>query len=400
MIIQKPYIEQRGDVTAVCANIINEVTKEEKIYFFSVQNEYAEYLISEHADAFVLAVLCTAIETGQDISVEGTVSDSFYYHFKSLSYLTAKSVNCREAILKAQSIEPFQFNPNAVGTAFSGGVDSLATFINHRKDNPDCPEAFKITHLTLFSYFAYGREYEKAYPLFIEDANRLQVFADQEQLPLIQVDSNICELIEFSKHLYGFTTCFVHYICAGVIVLQKLFKTYLISSGYTIDKMKASSDQSYTDQFIARLLSNNDTTITVAEATLNRLEKTRAIAPHTLARKSLNVCWFNQCKDTFNWTTSLNGYLNCGDCAKCKRTLATLDILDEVEHFGEVFDLKKYYSQREDILFEIYHNRGSNIHFAEISKLMRQVHPELISKFRVKDKLLKFRQRILNIIKK
>ncbi len=385
MIIKQPFIEQDGEWTSVASLITNEVTKEEKKYFFRVKNEYASYLVNEHADAFVLAVLCTATETGQDIIVEGTVSDQFSYHFKALSYITAKAAKCREAILKAQKVEHFDFQPSAVGTAFSGGVDSLATFINHRKGNPDCPESFQITHLTLFSSFAYGTEYAKSYPLFMEDAMSLQTFADQENLPLVLIDSNTCELIEFAEHISGFTSCFIHYICASVLVLQKLFKTYLISSGYTADKFHLSVNQSYSDLLISRLLSDHNTTVTVAETTLNRVEKTKAIADYPLAKKCLSVCWHNQCADTYNWTIELDGYINCGQCGKCQRTLTTLDLLGAVEHFSQVFDLKKYAEQREEFLFKMFTARDINVSCGEICELMKVKAPELIQRFTIKE---------------
>ena len=64
---------------------------------------------------------------------------------------------------------------------------------------------------------------------------------------------------------------------------------------------------------------------------MTRIEKTRAIGDWDIAQDYLDVCFH------FN---------NCGTCAKCYRTLVTLDLLGKVDDFGRVFDIKKYYRNR------------------------------------------------------
>ena len=67
--------------------------------------------------------------------------------------------------------------------------------------------------------------------------------------------------------------------------------------------------------------------------TLTRLEKTRELADWPPAWKYLHVC----CADRGP---------NCGMCAKCVRTQTTLDALGALRHFGEAFDVERYYARR------------------------------------------------------
>ena len=102
------------------------------------------------------------------------------------------------------------------------------------------------------------------------------------------------------------------------------------------------------------MLSTDSTQIYVAEADLDRVEKTRLIATKSLAEKYLYVC----AADIFNEKLGTNivkgDYPNCSECSKCVRTLLALDFLGVLDKYAERFDLKKYHQNREKYIFEVF----------------------------------------------
>ena len=139
--------------------ILDEAGKEEKVVFFSVNKEFGEYLVSEVADAFCLAAILPALVSGQDIFSEAPLSDYFFYHSKTLIYLLGKVFGYPAIEIRCNEIIHTDFKPTAVASGFSGGVDSLTTFIKHTETS--CPEEFRLTHLALFNVGSYGNDYEK-----------------------------------------------------------------------------------------------------------------------------------------------------------------------------------------------------------------------------------------------
>lgn len=309
-------------------NSINKYSKDERVYvgseiewknnrktvFFSAPEEYGQYLVDEVDDAFVYALMMPAMVEGEDLECT-KVSESVYYHFDTIMYLLGKVFGYPPIKLKADNVVDPKFSPKAVATGFSGGVDSFATFIHHTSH--DCPKSFKITQLCLFNIGSYGNEYSNTSVAFANDFKRAQTFAHDVGFPLVDLDSNLSSLYT-QEDIYHFALRLIVCLSAGVLALGKLFKTYYISSSRTIDEMKLSKwNQSFYEDALTQLLSTGTTQIQIAEADLNRIEKTRKFVTNHIAEEHLCVCAADIYNETMGAHFVRGGYPNCGECIKC-----------------------------------------------------------------------------------
>lgn len=336
-IISKPIISCDASTTRVVSRFkSNNIDKE---IFLETESEWGRYLTSEVSDAFVVSALLPALVEGEDIIVE-SVSDSLYYHFPTLSYLLSKVFGVGPIKLFADNVVHTEWNPTAIGTGFSGGVDSLCTYINHT--GPSCPENMRISHLTLFNVGAYGNDYEQAYHDFSNDLKRARVFASEVGKPLVALNTNIATLCT-NKKIYTYSLRSTLSLAVGILALQKLFKMYFISSSGTIDDMRLSHlDQYLYEANLVQRLGNHHLDVFIAEHNLNRVQKTKFLVDNTYAQKHLYVCAADIFNAKYGENFKKDTSPNCCECIKCTRTLLALDSMGALEKFAERFDLKKW----------------------------------------------------------
>lgn len=347
----------------------------DKEIFFETEAAYGQYLTHEVADAFVVAAMLPALMAGEDIEVP-CVSQELAYHFNTIMFLLGKAFDTPPIRLHAGESVETDFQPKAVGTAISGGVDSLCTFVNHTSDT--CPEGMRISQLTLFNVGAYGNDYDKTSKWFEREALRARAFAEDVGLPLVLLQSNFSEIYTHEK--------ISHYslrqdlcISAAVLALQKLFRIYYISSALTIDIVDVNPhNQAHYEAMLTQRLSNAHTNILVAEHDLDRVQKTKMLACNPLARKHLYVCLaeiLNEQEGYDRYTR--NGVPHCTECYKCLRTIGTLDLLGVADDFASRFDIAKWKALREQYYVDIYLNRKSDHFDAEIWDLFLETGHEL-----------------------
>ena len=134
LLIHNIHTENEGTLSRLCADI-NISGKDGGIstVWYEVENEWAQYLCDERADAFVVAILPLAMAFGHDIKVEGKpLSERLYWQLEQIyipalakfsKYYRPIKINC--------SLDAKVFDSFAVGTGFSDGVDSFFTFYNN-----------------------------------------------------------------------------------------------------------------------------------------------------------------------------------------------------------------------------------------------------------------------------
>ena len=57
-----------------------------------------------------------------------------------------------------------------------------------------------------------------------------------------------------------------------------------------------------------------------------------------------------------NFVNKSNTFLNCSTCWKCLRTLTTLDYYKKLHHYENIFELKKYYKEKDKFLKTLNNN--------------------------------------------
>jgi hypothetical protein len=179
------------------------------------------------------------------------------------------------------------------GSMFSGGVDSMHTFLK-RKD--------EVTDLILIDGFDFMLTPEE----LEESLRRNREFAARFGKRLIPVQTNFLEFerkMGLSRHLgYG--------LCLASVILSIGLRRVFVPSSHTYADLVPSSSHPLTDP----MWSNGGVEVIHSNADAVRARKVEEIAQHPEFLQALRVCWNQH-----------NG--NCGKCAKCVRTMLTLKIL-------------------------------------------------------------------------
>ncbi len=195
LVIKWIRIERDGDIArSVCGideNVLTEdgMRTEEKEVFFSVPKEYADYLVSERCDAYVVILLRYAFDRGFNIKSLVPMSEDLYYNVVE-HLMPPMTKNGRFRVrLDTDVAEPLP-GGDAVGTGVSCGVDSLHA-IRKYKDYP--MEGYRLTHLCINDVGAFDGIYDLTGP---EEAKskvyaRARGVASEGGRPLVETDSNI-----------------------------------------------------------------------------------------------------------------------------------------------------------------------------------------------------------------
>ena len=188
---------------------------------------------------------------------------------------------------------------------FSGGVDSMFTFLQHEEE---------ITDLILIS----GFDFLLAPGELDENQRRNRDFADAVGKRLVPVETNF---LEFERKM-GLAHDLAHGICLVSVILNLGLRRVLIPSSHTYAELAPWGSHPLTDP----MWSNGTTEIVHANGEARRSRKIQALATHPTLLESLRVCW-----------TQPND--NCGQCSKCIRTMLTLRVLGIRGPFPPLQDL-------------------------------------------------------------
>lgn len=325
--IHRPEIIERENETVLQAKFECGNTKD--ILWFSTTNEFGSYLCHERGDAFLVAMLLYAMKRGEDIHIFAPISERLYYtltkHF--VKVIADMFPGYRQIQIVCDIDSERLENAGGVGTGLSCGVDSFCTVVEHTDES--CPPDYKLTHLTFFNVGASG-DYggDHARDLFHQRIEAVRPCADELQLPLVTLDSNINEILDMN-----FVPTHTYRNVAAALTLQKLFKTYYYSSSDSLWQFELNHSASgLYDVYSLDMLSTNDTKFFSSGEIYSRVEKTDIVSIHPLSYKYLNVC--------------VAAETNCSRCHKCQRTLVTLDVLGKLDFYKKVFDLSDYHMHR------------------------------------------------------
>ena len=338
MLIKTPTAAVKGGNVELRA--IVEFNGGEHECFYSVPETYASFADTKSSNCFLVGFLYPAMRYGEDIHVEGTVSARLLYNLNE--YLVPLMASLDERLKRIRMTadatdDRGSSDAKAVGTGFSGGIDSFATIHEHYARS--APEGFKLTHLFFFNVGAHGipkcegdlaaleRKFHARY-------ERLAGFPNEAGLPFVPVNSNI-HLFHPWGHLEVATLATV----SAVMFLQKgIRRYYLASAGHPYKHLwhylgasHRPDDIAYLNPLLLPWLSTESLDLVDDGTFYDRSEKTVLVAGYEPASRYLNVCCSHDTLDT-----------NCSICDKCCRTLLTLEILGKTDQFRSVFDIDKY----------------------------------------------------------
>ena len=316
--IGKTYLKQEGNSTRLCADLT--IGDRRTTLWFGVDSAQEEYLAPGRADPFVIAMLPGAMRKGHEIVCEDPMSERL--HHQLVNGLIPALSFAGELYHVIQVTAPLTTvpypNQGAVGTGFSGGVDSLYTVMRH---GADCE--FPLTHIAIFHSRAV---YDK--PGFAEMCRLGDRFAQELGLKRVYLDTNLSQVLPTEN--YNEVYSYRNLACA--LALQGLFSTYLLSSGKSVQEFKFDFGHvSKYDPLTVNCASTESLTFYLSGGETIRAKKLEALTAWEPSRRWLHPC-----------IRVLPGGLNCGQCEKCCSDQTVLYAFGELDHYRQVFDVDDY----------------------------------------------------------
>ncbi|WP_377697009.1 hypothetical protein [Paracoccus niistensis] len=239
-----------------------------------------------------------------------------------------------------------------VATGFSAGVDSFAALKWFEATGTQ--SALKVTDLFTFDVGAFNTDLEgqtrAAASLFNGAADRVSSFATATDRHYHIVHSNIVDAYRVDKN-YDFMRTHTMRNASAAALFEHEIDTYLYASGYGYSELNLRGSESLAniDAILLPLISPGKLRMICANAGETRIEKTIKIASDPIVRSMLDVC----VQVARNRARSYGATKNCSRCAKCYRTMATLDAIGEIDNFAGVFDVPYYRKNRDVILADL-----------------------------------------------
>lgn len=297
--------------------------------WYELDSRYADRLCTDRYDGLLVGMLLKSMELDEPLEIDGAVSERLLtsltqYYMPIVAQVLPR---LRPVPIRAQrELRPQDggARPTGVGTGFSAGIDSFAALRDHFFD--ETRAGYRITHLLFNNVGSHGdRDFDGARRLFEQRYEAVRGYPQELGLDLIKVDSNLSDLLRMD-----FQTTHTPRNFSVVLLLQKLFGRYYYASTYRYRDcfVGAAYDMAFADPFTVHLLSTETLDCVSTGGQLTRVQKTQRVAGAPGAERWLNVC-----------TNVEAGGRNCATCAKCCRTLLTLEMLGALEPFGAIFDL-------------------------------------------------------------
>jgi hypothetical protein len=303
--------------------------------WYSVDRQYSEFLTGENLDAFLVGSLILAMREKEDIYIDGIISERLFYNLTNylIKILTLLIPSLHPINLYPKGLNSSKIcqESKGVATGFSGGIDSFCALLDHLGEN--APPSYRLTHLILNNVGSHGKGGRE---LFHQRYQRLLKFAEEYQLPLIKIDSNLDEMLQMN-----FQNTHTTRNISAVLLLQKLLGKYYYASAHQYQDciITESPDGAVIDPAAIHLFSTETTECISTGCQYSRVEKTMKVAEFEPSYRYLDVC-----------VHAVDRPENCSQCWKCARTLLTLEILGKHQLYRNVFDLEKFAEIRESYI--------------------------------------------------
>ncbi len=275
--------------------------------YFAFDKKYQDFLY-EDASPFAATLLVPSMFLGQDIIIEGSISEKLYDGMqKIIKTFVGWNIGMKSINIKVDRMTKDDIKAKNVATFFSGGVDSFYTYLKHKSDTED-----KISHFVLIK----GTDIDlSSEALWEKTLDNIRSIASAENIELIEVESNIQALLEAiltPNYTHGGSLAAV-----GLCLRRGLKKIYIPSSfNCTVPVIPWGTHIELDNNWSSEnLVFEHD------GSESNRVQKVeRQVAKSSLAMKYLRVCYMN-----------IKGTYNCGKCDKCIRTMINLRVADKLK---------------------------------------------------------------------
>ena len=288
------------------------------------------HMLTDRADPVIVGLLIPAMRSGQDIVIRTTSSSELLAKLPQLQGLLVGILPCLQVIeVVADDPQPSVAVPSGVGAGFSAGIDSYCVLADHY-----------VSHLLYNNVGSHGSG-SQGRRLFEQRYERISFAAREFGTPLVQVDSNLDEFYPAFSFLGSHTlrnASVAHLLSHGV-------GEFLYASAYADSDthLGPSASLAASDPWTLPLLSTSGLSLRSVGGEYTRLEKVARVANEvSSSRHHLDVC-----------VTPTREGTNCSRCWKCRRTMATLDLISHLDFYADVFNLRRWRIDRLWYLAEI-----------------------------------------------
>jgi len=313
--------------------------------FYELDKGYID-MVSDHIDTALVGLLMPAMYYGEDIYLEGKVSEELYWN---ISFRLQKLLQTFMPFLNQIDIYPEKIVPSnesiekgsECATGFSGGIDSFTALADYFYDLK-CPKSSRVTMLTFNNVGSHWSN-EEGYNLFLRRYDNLRHAAEKIGLPFIKINSNLDDFYQDGK--LRFTKTLVMRNASVALLLQKGVRKFLHSSSHPYESLGVNNSIKYMTQaepFILQMLSSDTIEIISVGSEYNRVEKIEVVSNIEDSYEFLDVC-----------TTDGKDRTNCSACVKCLRTLTALEMLGTLELYTESFNLEIYKKNKNRFLGKV-----------------------------------------------
>jgi hypothetical protein len=286
--------------------------------YFKFDKKYKDFIVTD-ASPFAAALLVPSMQLGQDLIIEGTISEQLYKGLHEImKIMLSWNIGLKPISIKAGQLKKDDYPSTKSASFFSGGVDSFYTYLKNKKSGAE-----KIQYFILANGYDIALGNDALWDLTCKTVENV---AQEEGIEVIKVESNVRGLIEpIVPWDYTHGGC----LAALGLALRKELKNIFIASSYAYGQLIPRGSHPDTDP----LWSTETLSFHHDGADVYRVEKVEFIAHDPVVLKNLRVCYLNK-KYAFN----------CGVCDKCLRTMISLQIagtLAQSETFPRTIDLDR-----------------------------------------------------------
>ncbi len=337
--------------------------------YYLIPEAYSDLVDTETCDSFVLSMFQVAMFYGEDLEIDGLVSEQLLINLNEDVIPALNAFNSKYHWIKITATKQYNrpiFNGRGVGTGFSGGVDSFLTFVNNFV-HPISDER-KITHSFFFNVGSHGvsdepEELKRISGQFESRYEYLSAYPREIGLPFIKVDSNI----HCFQPLGHIENCSFVTPAAGLLFQKGLNKYLLSSGGYNYkEKLEAllhgeDTDTSLLDPLILPYFSTENLQFSSVGTKFNRIAKLQELAIYEPAMRYLNICYRHD-----------ELAENCSVCEKCGFTLLMLDVLGCIDKFAPSFDIAAYRQREKYFVAKALCFAKTDAYYADICRVAQE----------------------------
>lgn len=310
-------------------------TESSLTYYVPLQQQQ---LLSESVDCALIALLMPCMAANEPIVLSGHLSRRLFTCLPTIQVLLRSvypelkviSITAERLIGASKEIKN-----NAIATGFSGGVDSFATVADIKAEN--------IEYFLFNNVGSHGGAGER---LFEQRYKLVSKCAAQLKTPLLKINSNLD--LFYDNELLNFVYNHTLRNVSVALLLQQGINQFYYASAYHLSDFQFYNRPTiaHLDPILLPLLSTENIVVLPHGTLLTRFDKTKLITNFPDSYQYLDVCVDEESEK------------NCSHCYKCRRTMATLDILGKRELYKEVFDFSLYDKKKLIVFYELYSDKA------------------------------------------